>query len=491
MGRKSKIVGLNNEDEIVKLGEKVENEKISEEKEVSFKVYWSDQVFTDPKLINYYKIYLRELIDMNKLLGKFDNDGNYSISVDIKRELVRMYKDVFDTSEGFYRAKAVYMEKEFDFTVEINLLEDGNAQADLYINEQVVGAHETTFKTFVASFIDKIDASFNLRLKRAFKLVDSMPVLHDTQIPNIAILLQGQIDNGIFLDELIELGSQKFLLRMLEELENCGDIGRYILDTFKERMQELDDEKSDREENKDKFNYKHKVNKKFTNMRRLLDEIVDEKGGYQNLPIEKNKLNELFSDFNKPVEQVEKLRETYQGSGKGRAIRPNTQANPKGRSSAQSAGGRGRTSSKGTSNKKSNGGASVSSSKSTKAGSESESTNEKLVGSYTGLHEDERFSVEGGRQAGNGEQKQDISANPDMKGNNTDITESEEEQNDTLDELLADAGTGESADMNIDNEEVIYEESSDGLIENNESNNEDVELFDGTTSSQSSTIEIY
>ncbi len=386
MGRRSKIVGLNNDDKIVKLGEKVENENVSDENKVSFKVYWSDQVFTDPILINYYKIYLRELIDMNKLLGKFDNDGNYSISVDIKRELVRMYKDVFDTSEGFYRAKAVYMEKEFDFTVEINLLEDGNAQADLYINEQVVGAHETTFKTFVASFVDKLDASFNLRLKRAFKLVDSMPVLHDTQIPNIAILLQGQIDNGIFLDELIELGSQKFLLRMLEELENCGDVGRYILDTFKERMQELDDEKSDTEENKDNFNYKHKVNKKFTNMRRLLDEIVDEKGGYQNLPIEKNKFHELFSDFNKPVEQVEKLRETYQGSGKGRAIRPNAQANPKGRSSAQSAGGRGRTSSKGTSNKKSNGGASATSSKSKNANSESESTQEKLVGSYHDLH---------------------------------------------------------------------------------------------------------
>lgn len=318
--RKSKIIGLTeNEEEVVKAAEEPQGAS-----EQSFKVYWSDLVLTDPKLINYYKIYLRELVDMNKLIGKFDNEGNYSISVDIRRELVRMYKEVSDMGDGYYFAKATYMQKEFTFSVEITMLEDGNAQADLYILETVVGAHEHTFKTFIAAFVDKLDSTFNLRVKRAFKIVDYTPVLHDDQIPNIAILLQGQIDNGVFLDELIELGSQKYVLRMLEELENCGDIGKDILDAFKEKMKEAEEDND-------------KANKKFTKTRRLLDETIEEKGGYQSLPIEKKKFDELLDDFNKPVEKVEKLRESYQTVGKGeKSIDPRANAMPPQRRSADS-----------------------------------------------------------------------------------------------------------------------------------------------------------
>ncbi len=413
MRRRYKIVGLSDNDEkVVNLDEKSLSEKTGNEKELSFKVYWSDQVFTNPKLINYYKIYLRELIDMNKLLGKFDNEGNYSISVEIKRELVRMYKEVSDMGEGFYLAKAEYMDKEFDFSVEINLLDDGNAQADLYLNEKVSGAHEITFKTFIASFVDKLDGSFNLRVKRAFKLVDYMPVLHDTQIPNIAILLQGQIDNGIFLDELIELGSQKYVLRMLEELESCGDMGRDILDMFKERMHELDeeDENKGEESEEDKLSYKHKVNKKFTKMRRLLDEIVDEKGGYKNLPIEKDKLNELLDDFNSPVEKVEKLRESYQTAGAGnKSSSQRGQVAPRGKGRTRTAGTQNGTSTSRRSTKNSStkdNKTKATNSRSTTAKDQSnESSSESCVGSYESLYDDERFSTEGGKNLGNGEKE--------------------------------------------------------------------------------------
>ena len=60
----------------------------------SFKVFWSDQIITEPKIINYYKIYLRELIDENKLLGNFDQFGKYYIDIDIRRDLAKMYKEI-------------------------------------------------------------------------------------------------------------------------------------------------------------------------------------------------------------------------------------------------------------------------------------------------------------------------------------------------------------------------------------------------------------
>lgn len=294
-------------------GEKGE-EKNVEQIACFFKVYWSDEEISDPKLINYYKILLREIIDQNKLLGKFDDFGVYTIDVDIRRELARMYKDIFDIFDGGYKAKAIYMDKEFSFVVDLLLLDGGMARADLYLVEEVVGLHEHTFKTFVATFTSEMNGDFNLRVKKAFRLVDFMSTLHDTDIPNIAILLQGQIDNGIFLDELIELGSQIFVLRMLEELEKCGEIGKSIVEEFKARMQE-EDEKPPQEKSEEKqsgeIEYKHKVNKKFTSMRHKLDEIVEKKGGYASLPLEKEVKDKIFEDFNAPVEKVEDLRKAY------------------------------------------------------------------------------------------------------------------------------------------------------------------------------------
>lgn len=271
-----------------------------EEVSNSFKVYWSDEIITDPRLINYYKICLREISDENKLIGRFDNFGGYLIDIDLRRELARMQKGVNREEEDFITAEAEYMDKVFFFLVEITTSDDGKAMADLYIKEKVARHHEIEFKTFVAAFIDENDASFITKMKRAFHIIDGLPVLQDTDIPNLAILLQGQLDNGIFLDELIELGSQIFVLRALEELSSCGDVGKAIIDEYNEKMRED----------------KPLPERKQTEMRKILDEIVEKNGGYEALPMEGEKLDKLFDNFNSPVQKVEDMRKSYRQAGK-------------------------------------------------------------------------------------------------------------------------------------------------------------------------------
>lgn len=298
---------------------KVESTEKVEEKKYEFKLFSRDEVITDPTIIDYYKISLREFIDKNKLVGKFDDNGKYYLLDEIKQDLVDMEKEIAEFGEGVFYASNSYMDKTFNFVVEIERLDNNKGEATLYLLEDYLfRGQRGTFKSFIASYQTDFDSFFNAKVKEVFNLVDSVRGVLEVDVPQLAILMQGQKDNGIFLDELIELGSQIYVLRMLEMLEKAGGKGQVILETFKKLQEQFEQQQGEPIENKEKkgkfknnFDYQFKVNKKFTYMRALLDQVIEENGGFDKLPLNKEEVIKNLKDFIDPVKQVEKLRKTY------------------------------------------------------------------------------------------------------------------------------------------------------------------------------------
>lgn len=315
MENKENIVEGENKEAVATDGKEV----VKEETKKTFKLFSSDQEYTDPLTIDYLKICLREFTDANHLIGKFNDDGKYFLEQDIKRELVNMEKEISELRDGVFFAENNYLFKNFSFKVVTEKISETRAKATLYLLENYKdGYEEGMFTTFVASFEADIDSNLNPKVRTVFNLVDSSGDLSENDIPNLAVLLQGQQDNGIFLDELIELGSQIYVLRMLELLENAGEKGKEILEAFKKRQEELEkiEEGKEKPEQKNKskknnFDYKPKVNKKYTNLRKILDKTIQEKGGIEKLPIKKEDIQKNLKDFVEPVKKVENLRKSY------------------------------------------------------------------------------------------------------------------------------------------------------------------------------------
>lgn len=306
-------------DEKINLAGQAETQEEKKETK-TFKLFSSDEVFSDPVVIDYLKICLREFCDANHLVGKFRDDGKYYLQNDIKKDLVQMEKEIALVEEGVFYASNSYMNKNFNFKIVVEKLAENKARAILYLIEDYLdGQQRGQFSTFVASFEEVINGDFNIKVKTAFNLVDSAGDLHETDIPQVAILLHGQKENGIFLDELIELGSQIYVLRMLELLEKAGEKGQEILTDFKEAQKKMEEEESKEEKPDQKKKSKKdividmSVNKKYTKLRKILDQSIQKYGGYEKLPIKKEDLQKNLKTFVEPVKKVEEMRKNYHG----------------------------------------------------------------------------------------------------------------------------------------------------------------------------------
>ena len=306
-------------DEKINLAGQAETQEEKKETK-TFKLFSSDEVFSDPVVIDYLKICLREFCDANHLVGKFRDDGKYYLQNDIKKDLVQMEKEIALVEEGVFYASNSYMNKNFNFKIVVEKLAENKARAILYLIEDYLdGQQRGQFSTFVASFEEVVNGDFNIKVKTAFNLVESAGDLHETDIPQIAMLLHGQKENGIFLDELIELGSQIYVLRMLELLEKAGEKGQEILTDFKEAQKKMEEEESKEEKSDQKKKSKKdividmSVNKKYTKLRKILDQSIQKHGGYEKLPIKKEDLQKNLKTFVEPVKKVEEMRKNYHG----------------------------------------------------------------------------------------------------------------------------------------------------------------------------------
>ena len=261
---------------------------------VSYKVYGKDFSLQDKDFIDYYKTRMKIMAMRYMLVGRVNNDGVYKIRDEIKYDLIKMYKEINDSGEFFYKANCIYMKKYFYFDIKISLLDNNKAKASLYLSEFVDDFLDEEYITsHIADFVDNYDEHFRVKVRQAFNLFDVAIKNEDTKISNLAVLMQDEYDIGLVVGSLYDLASQIYVLRMLKLLEaQGGEQGQLIIRRYKELI--ID---------KDEADIKEKY--KNTKYKSLLDRAIDEIGGIEKLNVNKDDLKSIVLEINKSVRAID------------------------------------------------------------------------------------------------------------------------------------------------------------------------------------------
>ena len=255
-----------------------------------FVTYGGDVTIKEADNIFYYKTRYRFLTATFKLVGKFDSKGRYIVSDDVKRELIKLVKEIDFASEDEYRASISYFGKEFRFLVKITPLNDGKSKASLYMEEYVgKSLKEEYLVTKIADYVDKNDDEFRIKVRKAFSLSDIAIAINEFEVPNITVIMQNALDVDLVVGELFDMASQIYLLRLLKLLEETPE-GREIIAKYKSLL--------DGSENA--------FERKFTYLRMLLERVIDDNGGFEVLGLKKEDKKKLVNDLLLSIQNLKK-----------------------------------------------------------------------------------------------------------------------------------------------------------------------------------------
>ena len=280
MGRKKKYFLTSEEHKDSEKKPALPEEKKEEKK--LFQVFGEkDILLSKTDFIDYQKINNKMLFLQYHLMGQFDENGKYYIKEDIRRDLVRVQKEIQEEDDKGFLAEVRYAKVLFNFEVEIEY-EDANAKASLFITEK---ADDQTLKTLIDEFSDKNDSDFRIKVRQRFNLVDVAVAVRDDEVPNMNIWLYWQNEELMYWKDLYEMGSQFFVLRALAILEGYGDLGAKIIERYNAKLSQFEDSLP---------------NRKYSKAKELLDEAINEFGGIEKVDEGKGKLEKLSREFNKP-----------------------------------------------------------------------------------------------------------------------------------------------------------------------------------------------
>ena len=273
--------------------EKKEDKPQQEVKKIDpYKVYGSDFSITNQDYIDFYKTRFKIMAIRYKLVGRVNNKGIYVIPNEIKNDLVKMSKEIEDMGDDYYTASNVYMKKYFYFRVKLTMLEDGKAKASLFLLEYVENFLDKEYiTTHIADFVDIYNDQYRIKLRKAFNLVDVAVPMNDLEVPNLAVIMQDNLDIGFFVNGLYDIASQIYLMRMLKILESAGEKGQAILNRYKQLVLSLDDI------DKEKF--------KNTLLKSLLDRVIDEFGGLEKLDVDKALVGQAVKEMNSSIKAID------------------------------------------------------------------------------------------------------------------------------------------------------------------------------------------
>ena len=291
----------------------VEKTEGLEEAKPPFVVYGGEVSIEDEEYKAYYKTRYRFLTAMFKLVSKFDSKGRYIISEDVKRELLKMPKEIISSSENEYKAKNLFFGKEFVFKIELTSLEDGNAKATLFLEENVdktLSPDQIT--SSIAQYVDKDDDEFRIKVRRVFNLVDVAMPLSEFEYPNLAVTMQNALDIDLVVGDLFDVASQMFLVRLLKLLEESEE-GREILNKYKSLLNGDED----------------KYQRKYTYLRMLLERVIDEHGGYEKLGLDEKKKKQLANDLMLSIQNLKKKAQEQAGVMEVKGGEPQKKVEPK------------------------------------------------------------------------------------------------------------------------------------------------------------------
>lgn len=264
-------------------------EEEKKEEKPAYKVHGHDILVKDELVKKYYQTSMKLLVFSNLLVGRFDDNGNYIISKEIKRDLVVMDKEIDDEGEKFFKAANVYMKKNFYYYISLSMLGDGKAKAALYLYEYVGDFFDKEFLvSHIANFIDNYDQDFRGKVRKAFNLVDVDVPNNDFTTPNLAVLMQRMIDDKIRAYEMYDIMCQAYVMRMLKALEG-SELGRDIIEEYKKLLAKA---------GKGKLSW--------IKQKALLDRAINKFGGYERLKEDLVDTKALFAEAIKQYEEIER-----------------------------------------------------------------------------------------------------------------------------------------------------------------------------------------
>ena len=267
---------------------------------LSYKVYGQDFSLNDIDYIDYYRTRMKMMAMRFMLVGRIDDKGVYRIKDEIKYDLINMLKEISDEGEDFIRGEAYFMKKYFYFKIDIT--RDGlKAKASLYLLEFVDDFLDDEYiVSHIADFEDVDDQHFMNKTKEAYNLKDVALKNDELKIPNLAVLMQDEHDIDKYIGGLYDIASQIYLMRMLKMLEESGNpVCLDIIRRYRELSVDIDEQENEE--------YERRNINKNTRLKALLDRAIDEKGGLEKLPVNKEKLKSVVHEINKSVKAIDGL----------------------------------------------------------------------------------------------------------------------------------------------------------------------------------------
>ena len=134
-------------------------------------------VLTNPQEIELCKALQKKDIFTNGLLGAYDDEGNYVISEDIRKELVRVNKTSGESFEDTYYAisrSETDPYKTLKFSVQIEKVDEDTKTATLKVLEEIEqlgGLYNNTVATFIAEYTDTDTEEFTTRAFELFNII--------------------------------------------------------------------------------------------------------------------------------------------------------------------------------------------------------------------------------------------------------------------------------------------------------------------------------
>ena len=270
---------------------------IAEEKKTSYKVFWSEQEVSDKFLVQYYSQMINQIAKENKLLGKFDGE-KYSITQDVKSALIKIRKKVEEKNDNSYFITAKLPDKVFTFKMRVFEVDNGNMlAASLYLIEIVDSElFAKPLKSFIAQYVDKNNDEFMHKAKYAFNISVEGEFNEHEKLENKELF---KINTKVKALSTVanEKLSKMFILEMLKQFETSTKLGQEIIDEFKNKNPNFEDEKVS-----------------YSELKKSFDEIVEKNGGYAELlkenegmkTVVKNFVNDVDKEFSQVV-QVEAI----------------------------------------------------------------------------------------------------------------------------------------------------------------------------------------
>lgn len=267
----------------------------NEKKVTPVRIFGSDKVLTEPEDIAYYRAGLEEFGAVNKLLGEIDDDGEYFISEDIRKNLAQLPKELLREDDDTIDATSRIMAKDMYFTIELD--QDGDMQvASLYLTEMVHGYGElTSIRTFVAKYELPTIAGFGQKAKSAFNVQPIISDIPEGQYIDLVMRIQDQIDYALCLEDIVDLASQIYVLRVLALLESKGEKGQEIIKQYNREV-------------KDKGLNKPSVRHRYATLRKILDAKIENAGGEKEIFADKQQeIKDIKKEFAQTIQKVEAI----------------------------------------------------------------------------------------------------------------------------------------------------------------------------------------